>query len=260
MTQRFANKVALITGGSSGIGAATAKRLAAEGGMAVICGRRQQPLEEVVAEIRAQGGQADWVIADVSDEAAVNAAVAETVKRHGRLDILINNAATVVWAMIEGSSTADWNACLQGSLSSVYFGTRAVLPQMKKQGGGAIVNISSVCGVLGSPGMSAYGAAKAGMISFSQVAALEGAADNIRVNVVIPGMVMTPPTAAVLPDEKAEKASARAIPLRRIGKPEELAAAILFLAADEASYITGTTLTVDGGKTCELNTGAADFS
>lgn len=260
MSQRFANKIALITGGSSGIGAATAKRLAAEGGVAVICGRRQAPLESVVADIRASGGKADWLIADVSDEQAFNAAVEETVKRHGRIDILINNAATVVWSMIEGSSTADWNACLQGSLGSVYFGTRAAIPHMKKQGGGAIVNISSVCGVLGSPGMSAYGAAKAGMLSFSQVAALEGAPHGIRVNVVIPGMVMTPPTAAVLPDENAEKASARAIPLRRIGQPEELAAAILFLASDEASYITGTSLTVDGGKTCELNTGAADFN
>ena len=257
---RFANKVGLITGGSSGIGAATAKRFAAEGGLAVICGRRQQALEDVVNEIRAQGGQADWLVADVTDENAVNATVAEVLRRHGRLDVLVNNVATVVWAMIEGSKTEDWNACLQGSLSSVYFGTRAVLPQMKKQGGGAIVNISSVCGLQGSPGMSAYGAAKAGMISFSQCAAIEGAADNIRVNVVIPGIVMTPPTMAVMKDEKALQASACAVPLKRIGKPEELAAAILFLASDDASYITGTSLIVDGGKTSELHVGGADFS
>lgn len=260
MQARFAKMVGLITGGSSGIGAATARRFAAEGGLAVICGRQQAALEAVVNDIRAEGGQADWLVADMTDEQAVNAMVAEILRRHDRLDVLVNNVATVVWAPIDGSKTEDWNACLQGSLSSAYFGTRAVLPQMKKQGGGAIVNISSVCGLLASPGMAAYGAAKAGMISFSQVAAIEGAADNIRVNVVVPGVVMTPPTLAVMADEKSLQTSASAVPLQRIGEPEELAAAILFLASADASYITGTTLVVDGGKSCELKVGGADFS
>lgn len=257
MNQRFAGKVALITGGSSGIGAATARRFADEGATAVICGRRQRLLEKTVAAIRETGGRADWIAADVSDEIAFTAAVDETIRRYARLDVLVNNAATASWAMIEGSSTVDWNSCLQGSLSSVYFGTRAVLPQMKKQGGGAIVNISSVCGVLGTPGMAAYSAAKAGIVGFTQVAALEAAPDNIRVNVVLPGVVMTPPTAAMLPDEKAVRSMARSVPLGRIGTPEELAGAILFLASDDAAYITGTCLTVDGGRTCELNTGSA---
>lgn len=260
MSARFTDRIAFISGGASGIGAATAKRLAAEGGTAVICGRRQEPLEQVVKEIRAQGGKADWLIADITDEMAVNDAIAETIKRHGSLDVLINNAATVIRGQIDGSASADWFSCLQGSLSSIYFFIRATLPYMKRQQYGAIVNISSVCGLLGAPAMGAYSAAKAGMIGFSRVAALEGAPDNIRVNVVVPGTVMTPPTAAALSDAKSMAASLRAIPLKRIAKPEEIASAILFLASEEASYITGTTLTVDGGKTCQLNTRSTQMS
>lgn len=260
MKTRFADRIAFISGGASGIGAATAKRLAAEGGVAVICGRRQAPLEQVVDVIRDQGGKADWLITDITDEMAVNDAIDETIKRYGRLDILVNNAATVVRGQIDGSTSADWFSCLKGSLSSIYFCTRAALPQMKRQQYGAIVNISSVCGLLGAPAMGAYSAAKSGMIGFSKVAAMEGAPDNIRVNVVVPGTVMTPPTVAALAGHEAMAASLRAIPLKRIAKPEEIASAILFLASEEASYITGTTLTVDGGKTCQLNTRSTQMS
>lgn len=260
MSSRFSDRIAFISGGASGIGAASAKRLAAEGGLSVICGRHQAPLEQVVNEIRAQGNQADWLIMDTTDEMAVNSAITEIINRYGRLDILVNNAATVVRGQIDGSASADWFSCLQGSLSSIYFCTRAALPHMKRQQYGVIVNISSVCGLLGAPAMGAYSAAKAGMIGFSRVAALEGAPDNIRVNVVVPGTVMTPPTAAALSDDKSMAASLRAIPLKRIAKPEEIASAILFLASEEASYITGTTLTVDGGKTCQLNTRSTQMS
>lgn len=260
MSTRFTGQLALITGASSGIGLATARRFAAEGGLAMICGRNQEALEQTVADIRAAGGAADWIVADISDEAALTAAVHACEQRHGRLDVLVNNAATVVWGNITDTHTADWQRCLQGSLTSAFFSTRAALPIMQRQGAGAIVNVSSVCGCLGSAGMAAYSAAKAGLVSFTRVAALEAAPHNIRVNAVVPGVVLTPPTLATFADAAAQRASAAAVPIGRIGTPEELAAAILFLASSDASYITGTSLTVDGGKTCELNTRASHFN
>ncbi|MFC3106560.1 SDR family NAD(P)-dependent oxidoreductase [Undibacterium arcticum] len=260
MSGRLQNKVALITGGGTGIGAAAAERFAQEGATVVICGRRADVLEAKVNAIRNNGGRADWVRADVSDEAAFAQAVEATVDKQGRLDILVNNAAAATWGMIETQPTSEWHACFRASLDSAFFGTRAVLPHMKHQGGGAIVNVASVCGLLGTPGMAAYTAAKAGLINFTRTAALEGAGSNIRVNVVIPGVVMTPWAQEAHGTEAAMAATARGVPLKRIGEPRELASAILFLASDEASYITGAGLVVDGGKTCELVPGAADFT
>jgi len=260
MNARLKDKVALISGAGTGIGAATAKRFAAEGAKVMLYGRREAPLQAMVSEIRAQGGEAGWLQADATDEEAVERAVERTIEQFGRLDITVNNAVNFTWGMLDQVSTQDWHDCLRGSLDVAFFGTRAAMRVMKPQGSGSIVNMGSVVGLLGSPGLAAYGAAKAGVINFTRAAALEGAPFNIRVNVVAPGVVWSEATSAALDTPQKAEGTARAVPLGRIGQPEELAGAILFLASDDASYVTGHNLIVDGGKTCELNVGATDYA
>lgn len=256
--RRLENKVALISGAGTGIGAATAKCFAAEGAKVMIYGRRSEPLQAVVNEIRAQGGEADWVQGDATSEQAVDATVASTIERFGGLDIMVNNAVSYNWGMLDQMSLEDWHDCLRGSLDVSFLGTRVALRTMKENGG-SIINLGSVVGMLGSPGLSAYGAAKAAVVNFSRAAALEGAPHNIRVNVVVPGVVWTEATSAALSTEAMVQGTARAVPLGRIGEAAELASSILFLASDESSYITGHSLVVDGGKTCELNVGTTDY-
>ena len=254
MTQaRMQGKVAFVTGAGTGIGAATAIRLAQEGATVVICGRRQAPLDEVVAKIKAAGGQAEAVQADVSDEAGFTAAIQAAAQRHGRLDVLVNNAMAYSWGSIEDTSTADWHSNFSTSVDGTFWGTRAAMKLMKAQGG-SIINLSSICGLLGTAQMSGYSAAKAAIINFSRAAAAEGAAQGIRVNVVIPAVVETPATAGMLSDEASRQNTEKLIPMGRVGQPEELANAILFLASDEASYITGAALPVDGGRSAVLVT------
>lgn len=253
MTARLQDKIAFITGGGSGIGAATAERFAEEGARVVICGRRQEPLDEVVARIRAAGGQAEAVVADVSDEAAFTAALADCARRHGRLDILVNNAMAYTWGPIEAMSSADWQANFSTSVDGTFWGTRSAM-QLMKEKGGAIVNLSSICGTLGTAWMAGYSAAKAAVINFSRAAAAEGAAHGIRVNVVIPAVVETPATAGMLSDPAAKANTEKLIPMGRVGQARELANAILFLASDEASYVTGAALPVDGGRSAVLVT------
>jgi meso-butanediol dehydrogenase/(S,S)-butanediol dehydrogenase/diacetyl reductase len=253
MEGRMQGKVAFVTGGGSGIGAATAQRLAQEGATVVVCGRRREPLDAVVADIVAAGGKAEAVVADVSDEAGFTAALDATARRHGRLDVLVNNAMAYTWGSIEEMSTADWHANFSTSVDGTFWGTRAAMRLMKGKGG-AIVNVSSICGQLGTPWMAGYSAAKAAVDNFSRAAAAEGAPHGIRVNVVIPAVVETPATAGMLADEASRRNTEKLIPMGRVGQPEELANAILFLASDEASYITGASLPVDGGRSSVLVT------
>lgn len=253
MTARLQDKIAFITGGGSGIGAATAERFAEEGARVVICGRRQAPLDEVVARIRAAGGQAEAVVADVSDEAAFTAALPDCARRHGRLDILVNNAMAYTWGPIEAMSSADWQANFGTSVDGTFWGTRSAM-QLMKAHGGSIINLSSICGTLGTPWMAGYSAAKAAVINFSRAAAAEGAPHGIRVNVVIPAVVETPATAGMLSDPASKANTEKLIPMGRVGQARELANAILFLASDEASYVTGAALPVDGGRSAVLVT------
>ncbi len=253
MAGRLQSKVAFVTGGGSGIGAATAERFAQEGATVVVCGRRREPLDEVVGRIHAAGGKAEAVVADVSDEAGFNAALEGTAQRHGRLDVLVNNAMAYTWGSIEDMSTTDWHANFSTSVDATFWGTRTAMRLMKGKGG-AIVNVSSICGSLGTPWMSGYSAAKAAVDNFSRAAAAEGAPHGIRVNVVVPAVVETPATAGMLSDEASRKNTEKLIPMGRVGQPEELANAIVFLASDEASYITGASLPVDGGRSAVLVT------
>ncbi len=254
MTGRLAGKVAFVSGGGAGIGAATARRFAAEGAMVVICGRRMAPLQEVVGQIEAAGGRAEAVSADVSDEAQYVAAIESAAARHGRLDILVNNAMAYTWGAIDATSTADWRANFTTSVDGTFWGTRSAMKAMKPRGGGAIINVSSICGTLGTAWMAGYSAAKAAIINFSRAAAAEGASAGIRVNVVVPAVVETPATAGMLADEASRRGTEKLIPLGRVGQPEEIANAILFLASDEASYVTGAALPVDGGRSAVLVT------
>ena len=253
MSKRLEGKIAFVTGGGSGIGAATAERFAQEGATVVICGRRKQPLDEVVARIKAAGGSAEAIVADVGNEAQFVGALEQAAKKHGSLDILVNNAMAYTWGGIDSMTTADWHANFSTSVDGTFWGTRTALKLMAGKGG-SIVNIGSICGTLGTPYMSGYSAAKAAILNFSRAAAAEGAPAGVRVNVVIPAVVETPATAGMLADEASRKNTEKLIPMGRVGQSDELANAVLFLASDEASYVTGAALPVDGGRSAVLVT------
>ena len=256
----LSGQVAIVTGAGTGIGRATAELLASEGAHVMVCGRTQATLDATVSAIASAGGRAQPAILDVTDESAFAAVVQQAKAEHGQVDVLVNNAGYVVNGMIDAQSAEDWrenfSACVDGS----FYGTKAVLPIMQQQGSGAIVNVSSVCGMVACMGTAAYSAAKSAVIAFTRNTAIEGAPYNIRANVVSPGIVMTPATEAAIPDKAAQDFTARSVPLQRIADSEELARAIVFLASRDASYITGVNLPVDGGRTAELVIGAADFT
>lgn len=254
MGDRLKHKVAIISGGGSGIGAATAVRFAEEGAKVVICGRRMEPLQQVVAQIEAAGGEACAFAVDVADQQAVVQLIDDTVAKFGKLDILVNNAVAVVPGMLKKITADNWRKNFAVSVDGTMFMMQAAYPQLK-QHRGAIVNMSSILGQFGTPAMTAYSAAKSAVVAMTRNTAIEWARDNIRANTVVPGTIMTPPTAAMLGDEKSQQAGAALVPLKRIGDPVECANAILFLASDEASYITGIALTVDGGRSSELYVG-----
>ena len=254
MSKRLQGKIAFVTGAGSGIGEATALRFAEEGATVVLCGRRIEPLQGVQEKIQAQGGQAEIAVADVSDEQAYVGALQAAAQRHGRLDILVNNAMAYTWGGIDSMTTADWHANFATTVDGTFWGTRTAMQLMKAQGGGSIVNIASICGLFGTAWMAGYSAAKAAVINFSRAAASEGAPHNIRCNVIIPGVVDTPATAGMLADAKTRSNTEKVIPMKRVGLPVELANAIVFLASDEASYVTGASLAVDGGRGSDLYT------
>jgi meso-butanediol dehydrogenase/(S,S)-butanediol dehydrogenase/diacetyl reductase len=255
---RLQGKVAIITGAGQGIGAATALRFAEEGAAVVLAARSQDKLAAVAATIEAAGGRALVCPTDIANEEAVRALVASTVEAFGRLDVVVNNAVLMVPGMLANHDTKAWRQNFIVSLDGAMFLMREAYAQLKANRG-AVVNVSSVCGLRGSPGTAGYSAAKAAMIGLSRNAAMEWGKKGIRVNTVIPGAFLTPATEAVIPDDASRDATAKSIPIGRIGDPRECANAILFLASDEASYITGTELVVDGGRVAELNAGTASW-
>lgn len=240
-------KVALVTGASRGIGRAIALRLAAEGAkVAVNYAGNQAAAEETKAAIEAAGGEAMLCQADVSDKDAV-AAMIDAVLEHfgGRLDILVNNAGITRDGLLMRMKDEDFEKVIDTNLKGIFYCTKAVTKPMMKQRSGRIVNMASVVGLTGNAGQANYAAAKAGVIGFSKSAAKELAARGITVNAVAPGFIATDMTAA-MPD-KAKEAVLGTIPLGRPGQPEDVAAAVLFLVSDHASYITGQIINVDGG-------------
>ncbi len=239
-------KTAVVTGGSRGIGRAIAAALAAEGAnIAVVYAGNTAAAEETVSLIEKQGGTAVAMQCDVSDAAAVGEMVDAVKQRFGAVDILINNAGITKDSLLMRMKEDDWQAVLDTNLSGVFHCTKAVAKLMMKQRSGVIINISSVVGETGNAGQANYAAAKAGIIGFTKSVAKELASRGIRVNAVAPGYIATDMT-AVLSDAVVQN-MVSSIPLGRVAQPEEVAKAVVFLASDNASYITGQVLNVDGG-------------
>ncbi|MGA8548713.1 MAG: SDR family NAD(P)-dependent oxidoreductase [Stellaceae bacterium] len=247
MTEDFAGKIVLVTGGGSGIGAATCRAFAAQGADVAILDRDAGAAERVAAEITGRGGEAEAFGLDVIDRDGFTRLAAGITEAAGGIDILVNGAGVTVRRMIGEMGAEDWDRVIAVNLTGAFNGIRAVLPHMRARGGGAIVNVASIAGQRISFGGTAnYSASKAGLLGLTRHAAYELAPDHIRVNAVCPGPTATAFGGAV-PTEESRVARARAIPLGRMCEAEDIADPILFLAGDAARMITGVALTVDGG-------------
>ena len=238
------DRVAIVTGASRGIGRAVARRLAAAGA-AVVAVARGDHAEGVAEEIRAGGGRAVGVSVDVTDPQRIDAMVRVALDEHGRIDVLVNNAGIVRDQLALRMSSADWDAVVATNLTAAFTCARAVLRPMIRQRGGRIINVGSVVGRMGNAGQSNYAASKAGLEGFSKALAREVASRGITVNVVAPGMIDTDMTAGL--SESAQAAMLAQIPMGRLGTTDDVAGAICFLASDEAAYVTGHVLAVNGG-------------
>ena len=244
--ENIAVKTALVTGASRGIGAAIAKKLAARGFMVIInYGHSSAAAEEVKNQIEQAGGQAVLMQGDVSSGDDVDRMFKDIKKTWGRLDVLVNNAGINRDTLLVRMKEDQWDAVLSTDLKSVFFTTKAAAFLMMRQRSGSIINIASVVGITGNAGQANYAAAKAGVIGFTKSAAKELAARGIRVNAIAPGFIETDMTDAI--PEKIREGMLETIPLRRGGKAEDVANAVAFLASDDAGYITGQVLKVDGG-------------
>jgi len=240
----LSGRIALVTGASRGIGRAIATQLAAQGAT-VVAAARERHAEATVSAIAAAGGNAEVASVDVSDAGAIEALVAGTLERHGRIDILVNNAGIARDQLMLRMKREDWDAVIATNLTAAFAVTQAVLKPMIRQKSGRIICIGSVVGQSGNAGQANYAASKAGLIGFAKAVAQEVASRNITVNVVAPGLIETDMTRAITEAARGEWAAR--IPLKRLGTPDDIAAAVCFLASHEASYITGQVLAVNGG-------------
>ena len=241
----LAGHVAFITGASQGIGRACALKLAAKGASVAIAARNQEKLNELASEIGNLGGKASAYALDVTDEEQIKSAVKAAIAQFGKIDILVNNAGITRDQLIMRMKRADWDAVLQTNLTSAYLCTQAVTSSMLKQRWGRIINISSVFGEMGQAGQANYSASKAGLIGLTMAVARELGSRNITCNAVAPGFIETAMTEVLGEDFKQN--AAKQIPLGRVGTVDDVAHAVAFLASDEASYITGHVLNVNGG-------------
>lgn len=247
---RLAGKVALITGGNAGIGEAVATVFARAGATVVITGRRKSELDRVVAGIEAAQGVALAIAGSVTDQAHIDAAVDQALRCFNRIDILVNNAGIGEFGKrIHETDDATWARVLDVNLTGVFRMTRAVVPAMLRQGGGAIVNISSIASLVGIPMLPAYAASKGALDALTRAIAIDYAKDGIRCNVVNPGLVATPMAAPLMANPEQLDPILNHYPIRRPGQPEEVANMVLYLASDEAAWVTGGTYTIDGGMT-----------
>jgi len=260
--KRLLDKVAIVSGGASGIGAETARVFATHGATVVLCDVQDELGRGVAKEIADAGGAAEYRSLDVCSEEQWLALVAETERRHGKINVLGNIAGisgrpagmTVQTGHIAGVPLAEqtlenWNRIMEVNATGVFLGTKSVIPAMQRAGGGSIINISSICGIVGSFANAAYHASKGAVRIFSKSAALQYAREQIRVNSIHPGFVDTPMARPGLLGNESGKARMDATPLGRFGKPIDIAMGCLYLASDEASWVTGSELVIDGGMT-----------
>jgi NAD(P)-dependent dehydrogenase (short-subunit alcohol dehydrogenase family) len=260
--KRLLDKVAIVTGGASGIGAETARVFALHGATVILCDVQDEMGHAVAKEITDAGGAAEYCTLDVCSEPQWVALVAETERKHGQVNILGNIAGisgrppgmTVQTGSIAGVALAEqtleaWNRIMEVNATGVFLGTKSVIPAMQRAAGGSIINISSICGIVGSFANAAYHASKGAVRIFSKAAAIQYAKDQIRVNSIHPGFVDTPMARPGLLGNESGKARMDATPLGRFGKPIDIAMGCLYLASDEASWVTGSELVIDGGMT-----------
>lgn len=239
------NKIAIVTGAGQGIGKGIATKMAAEGATVVVTDINEETAQATAAELGGTG-----LVADVTSLDSVRAMVEATIEAHGRIDVLVNNAGWDLVGPFLDSDPTQWQKIMAINLYGVFNTTYTVLPHMAQAGAGAVVNISSDAGRVGSSGEAVYSAAKGGVISFTKTMARESARTGLRINAVCPGPTDTPLFESIGGDNpKLREALTKAIPLRRLGQPEDLANAVAFLASDEAAFITGQTLSVSGGLT-----------
>lgn len=238
-------RVALITGASQGIGRACALRLAKEGAAIAAAARNQEKLDELVREISAAGGEVAAFVMDVGDEEQIKSSCKAAISRYGKVDILVNNAGITRDQLVMRMKRADWDAVLNTNLTSAYLCVQQVISSMLKQRWGRILNVTSVFGQMGQAGQANYASSKAGLIGLTMALAREFGSRNITCNAIAPGFIETAMTAGLGDDFKQN--AVKMIPLGRVGTPEEVASAAAFLASDDAAYITGHVLNVNGG-------------
>ena len=241
----LSGRVALVTGASQGIGRACALRLAKDGAALAVAARNQEKLNELVNEITAAGGKAAAFSVDVGDEEQIKTAVKSALSQFGKIDILVNNAGITRDQLVMRMKRADWDSVLNTNLTSAYLCIQQVISSMLKQRWGRIVNVSSIFGQMGQAGQANYAASKAGLIGLTMAIAREVGTRNITCNAIAPGFIETAMTSVL--SEEFKQNAVKMIPLGRVGTPDDVASAVAFLASDEAAYITGHVLNVNGG-------------
>ena len=252
---RLKNKVAIVTGSTSGIGVGIARLFVAEGAKVVVCGRRAEKGQAVVEDITKNGGEAMFHFLDMTKPETVEALFADTEKTYGKIDILINNAAGVGLpdGRVEELSLEAWDSIFASDVRGTFYCTKLILPYLRKNGGGAIVNIGSMASCAGDLGSTAYACAKAGVDTLTQYTALQYGKENIRCNCVRPGLIVTPENEARVPQMLKDIFMSN-IMVNRYGCPEDIGHMCVYLASDEAEYVTGQVMTVDGGLNAHTTT------
>lgn len=249
---RLDGKVALISGGARGQGATETRLFVREGARVVFGDILDAEGRQVEADIRAAGGAATYVHLNVTNEADWRAAVTTAVNQYGKLNVLVNNAGILLRGRIEETSEDDWDRIMAVNVKGVFLGTKHAIPAMRQAGGGSIINISSTAGLVGSPGeTAAYTATKGAVRLFTKATAIQHAGDNIRCNSVHPGPIATDMIKEMLENQAQWEQRLRRLPMGRVGRPEDIAYGVLYLASDEASFVTGSELVIDGGTTAE---------